>query len=268
MRRVGRPAVAPRYLVAGQTHPKVLQEHGEAYRDGLRERAAALGVDHLGASSTPPTGAAGSWPRWSPRPTRWSCPTSRAEQVASGVLIEAVAARRPVIATAFPHAAEMLADGTGLLVPHRDARAISAAIRRVLTEPGLAESMEHRAAQIAPTLDWEAVADRYRLLATGLTADLAPKTAPHTWIRTRTGPRRTARHCRIGASAVLIPCRFVPTRTSLLSRRSRSANNASTGGAYCEFFRHYPQRGTRNRYTVTPGRSARNSRNGPTSRSR
>ena len=71
---------------------------------------------------------------------------------------------------------------------------LGAAIRRVLTEPGLAESMEHRAARIAPTLDWEAVAGRYRLLAAGLTADLAQKTAPHTSIghgRARAGRRAT-----------------------------------------------------------------------------
>ena len=66
-------------------------------------------------------------------------PYDSREQVTSGVLIEAVAAGRPVVSTAFPHAIELLADGTGLLVPQRDPVALAAALRRVLSEPGLAD---------------------------------------------------------------------------------------------------------------------------------
>ena len=47
-------------------------------------------------------------------------PYDSTEQVTSGVLIEAVAAGKPVVATQFPHAREMLAGGAGLLVPHCD----------------------------------------------------------------------------------------------------------------------------------------------------
>src|SRR5579859_1622883 len=34
----------PRYIVAGQTHPKVLLDEGEAYRDGLREQVRQAGL--------------------------------------------------------------------------------------------------------------------------------------------------------------------------------------------------------------------------------
>ena len=64
-------------------------------------------------------------------------PYDSVEQVTSGVLIEAVAAGVPVVATAFPHAVELLTDGPGLVVPHRNPRALSTAVRRVLTRPGL-----------------------------------------------------------------------------------------------------------------------------------
>ena len=59
-------------------------------------------------------------------------PYDSTEQVTSGVLIEAVAAGKPVVATQFPHAREMLAGGAGLLVPHRDPAAIAAALRSVM----------------------------------------------------------------------------------------------------------------------------------------
>lgn len=166
--------VAPRYVVAGETHPKVLEHEGEAYREGLRERALGRGVGQLVEFEAAYLGRH-ELAALVATADAVVLPYESSEQVASGVLIEAVAARRPIISTRFPHAAELLADGAGLLVPHRDPRALGVAIRRVLTEPGLAASMEQRAAQIAPTLDWAAVADRYRLLATGLAAGHALK---------------------------------------------------------------------------------------------
>ena len=67
-------------------------------------------------------------------------PYDSPDQVTSGVLTEAVVAGKPVVSTAFPHAVELLSGGAGLLVPRRDPAAIRAALRRVLTEPGLAAS--------------------------------------------------------------------------------------------------------------------------------
>ena len=70
------------------------------------------------------------------------------------MLIEAVAAGRPVVSTAFPHAIELLGDGTGLVVPQRDPAALEAALRRVLSEPGLADGLAEQAARKAPELLW------------------------------------------------------------------------------------------------------------------
>jgi glycosyltransferase involved in cell wall biosynthesis len=95
-------------------------------------------------------------------------PYDSPEQVTSGVLVEALAAGKPVIATGFPHAVELLGGGAGLIVPHRDPAALAAALRRVLTEPGLAGRMGAAAAAVAPQLLWPAVAERYRALARGL----------------------------------------------------------------------------------------------------
>ncbi len=85
-------------------------------------------------------------------------PYDSPDQVTSGVLVDAVAAGRPVVATAFPHAVELLASGAGIVVPRRDPAALAAALRRVLTEPGLAEGMAAEARRLAPELAWPAVA--------------------------------------------------------------------------------------------------------------
>jgi polysaccharide biosynthesis protein PslF len=82
-----------------------------------------------------------------------------------------VAAGRPVVSTAFPHAVELLPVGPGLVVPQRDPAALAAALRRVLTEPGLADRMAAQAALKAPELFWGAIAERYRQLAGRLVAE-------------------------------------------------------------------------------------------------
>ncbi len=77
----------------------------------------------------------------------------------------AIAAGKPVISTAFPHAVEVLAGGAGLLVGRQDPAAIASALDRVFTEPGLSGRMSRRAADLAPQLLWPAVALSYRDLA-------------------------------------------------------------------------------------------------------
>lgn len=159
----------PRYLVAGQTHPKVLAREGEAYRTSLRERAASAGVADL-VEFDADYRATDALAELVARADVVLIPYDSAEQVTSGVLAEALAACRPVVATAFPHAVELLAGGAGLLVPRRDPAAIGTALRRVLTEPGLASSMVARAAELAPGASWPAVAARYLRLAEAVTS--------------------------------------------------------------------------------------------------
>lgn len=57
-------------------------------------------------------------------------------------VLEGMAAGKPVVATAVPGTLEVVTDGrTGLLVPAADPVALAAAVRRVLTEPGLAAAL-------------------------------------------------------------------------------------------------------------------------------
>jgi polysaccharide biosynthesis protein PslF len=157
-------APRPRYLIAGQTHPKVLLHEGDVYRDRLREqiRHGELGpwITFDGHYRT--TSALASLIRSADVVL---LPYDSAEQVTSGVLIEAVAAGKPVVATQFPHARELLAGGAGLLVPHRDPAAIAAAIRSLVTRRDMMTRMAAAAAATAPQLLWPAIADQYRDLA-------------------------------------------------------------------------------------------------------
>lgn len=165
---------APVYTVAGRTHPRVIERHGEVYRAGLHQLGAALGVAHRVRyeSAYLDDDALGRLIRSADVVV---LPYDSTEQVTSGVLVEAVAARVPVVATAFPHAVELLTDGPGLLVPHRKPVALAAAIRRIITKPALAATLLERDGHAGPTLRWPAVAQRYRhLAATLVTAGTRP----------------------------------------------------------------------------------------------
>ena len=151
----------PRYVVAGQTHPKVLLREGDAYRDRLREqvRQGELGPWITFEGHYRNTAALASLIRSADVVL---LPYDSAEQVTSGVLIEAVAAGKPVVATQFPHARELLAGGAGLLVPHRDPAAIAAALRSLVTRRDVMTRMAAAATATAPQLLWPAIADQYR----------------------------------------------------------------------------------------------------------
>lgn len=165
---------APTYTVAGKTHPKVLERHGESYRMSLKRLGAELGISEA-VRFDPVYRDAESLTRLIRSADVVVLPYDSREQVTSGVLIEAVAARIPVVATRFPHAVELLTDGSGLLVPHQDPRAMAAAIRRILTEPGLADRLVGR--RMGTTLRWPEVAERYDTLANQLLAARRPATA-------------------------------------------------------------------------------------------
>jgi polysaccharide biosynthesis protein PslF len=168
---------APVYTVAGRTHPKVAELHGEAYRASLHRLGASLGIGHTVTyvSTYLDDAALGKLIRSADIVV---LPYDSTEQVTSGVLIEAVAAGIPVVATAFPHAVELLTDGPGLLVPHRNPAALAHAIRRILTEAGLAAVLRERAGPADLTVGWPAVAELYHALAARLTTAGATPVAP------------------------------------------------------------------------------------------
>jgi len=156
-----------RYTVAGATHPKVFARDGDRYRQSLIREARAMGV----ASSVKFDDSYRDVPaltRFVSSASLVVLPYDSRDQVTSGVLVDAIAAGRPVIATAFPHAVELLSDGAGIVVPQRDPVALAAAIRETTSDPAVLDAMAARAREIAPSLSWGAVAAEYRALCDAL----------------------------------------------------------------------------------------------------
>jgi glycosyltransferase involved in cell wall biosynthesis len=154
---------APVYVVAGRTHPRLPHTDGEGYRDELVGLAGDLGIASSVVFDDRYLDAAALHTLVRSADVVL-LPYDSVEQVTSGVLTEAVAAGKPVISTRFPHALELLGDGTGLLVERADPAGIAAALRRVLTDADLAQDMAHKAHGLAGGLTWRAVATEYLAL--------------------------------------------------------------------------------------------------------
>lgn len=132
------------YCIAGATHPNLVAREGEAYRLRLQELARELGVEqHV---------------RWidSFLETEdlldliesadiYLTPYGGAGQSTSGTLSYAVALGKAVISTPYIHARELLADGSGVLIPFGDSGALSAAAGRLFADPDALQAMQRRA---------------------------------------------------------------------------------------------------------------------------
>lgn len=160
----------PRYLIAGPTHPHVLAVEGETYREARVEQARSSGVaDSVTFDSGYYDGAmlATLLQQSSVVVLPYDC----REKVTSGVLVESIAHGRPVVATAFPHASELLSSGAGAVVDHDDAAGLAATLRQIVTQPRLSGAMAAEARRMAPDFAWSTVAGAYLRLAQRLLAD-------------------------------------------------------------------------------------------------
>jgi glycosyltransferase involved in cell wall biosynthesis len=157
----------PRYVVAGRTHPKVLERQGEAYRELLQRRIVELGLS-ANIELVSKYMSVGELTKLVSSAATVLLPYDSVDQMTSGVLIEAVTAGRPVIATRFPHATELLSDGVGIVVPHRNPQAIASALRSIFTDSALAHSLAKRAKEVGTDLKWSSVAVQYVALARAL----------------------------------------------------------------------------------------------------
>ena len=156
--------IAGEYVIAGATHPNVRRSDGESYRQSLLDLARRLGVAgsvRLADEYLSDDGLR----QLISESSLFLLPYDSREQITSGVLVEAIAAGGPVVATRFPHAAELLGTGAGVLVDHRDPIAIADAVEHIFRDGDASERMRERSRALAADLDWRRVGQIYLALA-------------------------------------------------------------------------------------------------------
>ena len=165
----------PEYVIAGQTHPHVKLHQGEQYRQSLIRKIQTHKLEtdvkfvdqYLSDRQLEDLLASADIV---------VLPYDSVEQVTSGVLVEAVVANKPIIATHFPHATEMLDDGSGVLVPQQNSSAIAQALRELLTDSEKANWMKAQLQRKSPSFLWSSIGDQYLDIAARLQASKSQST--------------------------------------------------------------------------------------------
>jgi glycosyltransferase involved in cell wall biosynthesis len=148
------------YIVLGATHPHELRTRGEAYRLGLQ----AIARNHKLEKNvifhnrfvelkelTEFIGAA----------DLYITPYLDEAQITSGTLAYAFGAGKPVISTPYWHAAELLRDQRGVLVPFADPRAITREVSGLLRDEARRNLMSDNAYKLGRTMVWSDTAGLY-----------------------------------------------------------------------------------------------------------
>jgi hypothetical protein len=148
------------YLIAGATHPHIKRQEGDRYRLQLQALARKLGVGdsvifHNRFVTTEEmvqfVGSA----------DIYITPYRHEAQAVSGTLAYAMGAGKAIISTPYWHAAELLQDGRGVLVPFEDPKAIAVAAIELLDNEALRHAMRKRAYLFAGDMVWSKVAQSY-----------------------------------------------------------------------------------------------------------
>ena len=158
----------PDYYIVGQTHPKVVERDGFAYREKLEKLAIDLNVRerihfidaYLDTEELNRVINSADF---------YLIPYDNDVQVTSGVLVEAIAAGGPVIATRFPHAVELLGDGTGALVNQKDPESIASAMRLMIRNSAERARMRELTVRKGPNFHWSQIGISMNSLSHSLT---------------------------------------------------------------------------------------------------
>ncbi|WP_341988797.1 glycosyltransferase [Azorhizobium sp. AG788] len=148
------------YVVLGATHPNLVRQEGEAYRESLMARARERGVQDNVVFLD----------QFVDQPTLlgfiamcdvYVTPYLNERQMTSGTLAYSFGLGKPVVSTPYWHASELLADGRGVLVPFGDSTGIGEAIAALLTDTPRRQSMRRRAYATSRSMTWPRTAERY-----------------------------------------------------------------------------------------------------------
>jgi glycosyltransferase involved in cell wall biosynthesis len=160
------------FVVLGATHPDLVRREGEAYRNGLKTRAAAMGVaDHVlfvdRFVGKPELGA------WLTAADIFVTPYPNLDQIVSGTLAYAMSAGRAIVSTPYTYATELLGHGRGRLVEPGSHEALARAFVELLTDDEQRLAIGRLAYMYTRSMIWPQVGAQYRRLFGRVAANVA-----------------------------------------------------------------------------------------------
>src|SRR5215203_949501 len=144
------------YLIAGQTHPEVINKEGEGYRLSLHRLVHDLDLcDHVSFIDRFLT--IDELALLLARTDLYLTPYRSKDQIVSGALTFAVAAGCPVVSTPYFYAEDLLSSGAGRLVPSGDSFELAAAALDLLGSPVKMKAARAEARRVGADLTWSSV---------------------------------------------------------------------------------------------------------------
>jgi len=148
------------YVVLGATHPNLVRDQGEAYRESLLARVRELGIENHVVFLDQFVDQA-TLLEFISMCDVYVTPYLNEAQMTSGTLAYSFGLGKPVVSTPYWHAHELLADGRGVLVPFGDAAATGREIAELLTDDTRRQAICKRAYAVSRSMTWQRTAERY-----------------------------------------------------------------------------------------------------------
>lgn len=144
------------YLILGQTHPHILKNSGDSYRESLNKLIYGLGMqDHIQFNNNFVN--LETLVQYLQTSKIYAIPYLKKEQITSGTLAYALGVGTPVVSTPFWYAEELLAEGRGQLVPFNDSESMAKAINYLLSNDKDREIMRFKGYQHGRSMIWREV---------------------------------------------------------------------------------------------------------------
>ncbi|MFA4827045.1 MAG: glycosyltransferase family 4 protein [Candidatus Shapirobacteria bacterium] len=144
------------YLIIGQTHPGILEQEGEKYRNFLKKRIKELGVNK-NVRFVNEYVSLEDLVVWLKTMDVYVTPYLDPQQSSSGALAYAVGAGRACVSSPYRYAKEVLGEGRGVLVPFRDSKAIARAVIELWENTEKKGEIQKRAYDYGRFMTWPSV---------------------------------------------------------------------------------------------------------------
>ncbi|MDR0866298.1 MAG: glycosyltransferase [Candidatus Symbiothrix sp.] len=151
------------FLIIGKTHPTILKNTGEKYREMLEAKVAELGL----TDSVRFVNLYLDLPillEYLQLTDIYLFTSSDPNQAVSGTFVYALSCGCPIIATPIPHALELLKDNSGIIFDFKDSVQLAHAANRLLSNENLRSKMRITGLQKTASTAWENSAIAHALL--------------------------------------------------------------------------------------------------------
>ncbi|MEA4850002.1 MAG: glycosyltransferase [Paludibacter sp.] len=142
------------FLIIGKTHPEVVKNEGEKYREQLKQMVVDLGIEkHVRFINS--YLALDELLEYLQLTDIYLFTSNDPNQAVSGTFVYAMSCSCPIISTPIPHAKEVLTKETGILIDFQNSKQLSEAVLRLFNDEPLLKEFSNNTLQKIVFTAWE-----------------------------------------------------------------------------------------------------------------